>query len=59
MDTHPRFLFVGLGDADEYGHRNDYHGYLEAVHASDAFLGELFATIGSAKLRPWSPFNAP
>lgn len=42
---HPRFLFVGLGDADEYGHRNDYHGYLEAVHASDAFLGDLFATL--------------
>jgi hypothetical protein len=41
----PRFLFVGLGDADEYGHRNDYHGYLEAIHASDAFLGELFATL--------------
>jgi hypothetical protein len=41
----PRLLFVGLGDADEYGHRNDYHGYLEAVRASDAFLGELFAAL--------------
>ena len=37
----PRFLFVGLGDADEYAHRNDYAGYLQAVHASDAFLGDL------------------
>jgi Metalloenzyme superfamily len=44
-DARPRFLFVGLGDADEYGHRNDYHGYLEAVHASDAFLGDLLATL--------------
>jgi hypothetical protein len=41
----PRFLFVGLGDADEYAHRGDYHGYLEAVHASDAFLGDLQATL--------------
>ena len=41
----PRFLFVGLGDADEYGHRNDYRSYLEAIHASDGFLGELFATL--------------
>ena len=41
----PRLLFVGLGDADEYGHRNDYRGYLEALHASDAFLGDLFATL--------------
>jgi hypothetical protein len=45
VDARPRFLFVGLGDADEYGHRNDYHGYLEAVHASDAFLGDLFSTL--------------
>jgi hypothetical protein len=43
----PRFLFVGLGDADEYGHRNDYRGYLEAIHASDAFLGDLFTTLDS------------
>ena len=42
----PRFLFVGLGDADEYGHRNDYRRYLEALHASDAFLGDLAATLG-------------
>jgi hypothetical protein len=41
----PRFLFVGLGDADEYGHRNDYRSYLEAIHASDAFLGDLFSTL--------------
>ena len=41
----PRFLFVGLGDADEYAHHGDYHGYLDAVHASDAFLGDLQATL--------------
>jgi hypothetical protein len=41
----PRFLFVGLGDADEYGHRNDYAGYLQAIHASDAFLGDLFVAL--------------
>jgi hypothetical protein len=41
----PRFLFVGLGDADEHAHRNDYRGYLEAIHASDAFLGDLFTAL--------------
>jgi len=45
VSARPRFLFVGLGDADEYGHRNDYAAYLEALHASDAFLGELSATL--------------
>jgi len=41
----PRFLFVGLGDADEYGHHDDYAGYLGAIHASDAFLGDLFVAL--------------
>jgi hypothetical protein len=39
--TQPRFLFVGLGDADEYAHRSDYPRYLQAIHDSDAFLGQL------------------
>ncbi len=40
-DLRPRFLFVGLGDADEHAHRGNYLGYLEALRAADAFLGEL------------------
>src|SRR6185436_15569787 len=32
---HPRFLFVGLGELDEYGHQNDYRGYLEALRYAD------------------------
>jgi hypothetical protein len=43
----PRFLFVGLGDADEYAHHGDYRGYLEALRASDAFLGELSSVLGT------------
>jgi hypothetical protein len=43
--SRPRFLFIGLGDADEYAHRNDYHGYLEALHESDAVLGKLAVTL--------------
>jgi hypothetical protein len=49
--SRPRFLFVGLGDADEYAHQNDYAGYLQAVHASDAFLGELTAVLRSMGAR--------
>jgi hypothetical protein len=47
----PRFLFVGLGDADEYAHKGDYAGYLEAVHASDAFLGDLTTLLRSMGAR--------
>jgi hypothetical protein len=37
----PAFLFVGLGETDEYGHRNDYKGYLRALQAADAAVGAL------------------
>jgi hypothetical protein len=42
----PRFLFVGLGDADEYAHHGDYRGYVGALHDSDVFLGQLSAALG-------------
>jgi hypothetical protein len=41
----PRFLFVSLGDADEYAHRNEYRRYLGALRSVDSFLGDLFATL--------------
>ena len=37
----PRLLHVGLGDADELGHRNDYGLYLGALRESDAFVGQV------------------
>jgi hypothetical protein len=41
----PRFLFVGLGDTDEFAHAYDYRGYLGALQAADRFLGDLIATL--------------
>jgi hypothetical protein len=49
--SRPRLLFVGLGDADEYAHRGDYAGYLQAVHASDTFLGDLTTLLRSMGAR--------
>ncbi len=37
----PRLLHVGLGDADEWGHRDDYANYVTALRETDAFLGQL------------------
>lgn len=37
----PRFLFVSVGEADVWGHANDYRAYLGALHEADAFVGEL------------------
>lgn len=39
----PRFLFVSLGEADVWGHANNYRAHLRALHEADAFAGELFA----------------
>ena len=47
----PRFIFIGLGDCDEYGHRNDYRAYLDALHDADAFLGELSVTLDAMGAR--------
>ena len=44
----PAVLHVGLGDADEWGHRDDYGRYLEAIGKADAFLGTLADTLAHA-----------
>lgn len=41
----PPVFHVGLGDADEYGHRNDYPAYLGAIAAADAFIGQIADTL--------------
>jgi Metalloenzyme superfamily len=37
----PRFLFLGLGEADEYGHADDYAGYLASLRAADRVIGAI------------------
>ena len=39
---HPRFLFLGLGEPDEYAHQGDYRGYLASLRAADRAIGSLF-----------------
>jgi len=43
----PRFLFIGLGDTDEYAHRGDYAGYVASLTAADRFVGTLMATLAT------------
>jgi hypothetical protein len=40
-----RFLFLGLGEPDEYAHRNDYRGYLHALVHADRVIGEVRAVL--------------
>ncbi len=37
----PRFMFVGLGEPDEFGHQNDYAGYLRSLRYADQRIGEI------------------
>lgn len=41
----PRFLWVALGDTDEWAHAGAYGNYLEALRAADRFVGDLAATL--------------
>jgi hypothetical protein len=45
-ERRPRFLWVALGDTDEYAHRGDYHGYLASLRAADRLIGELWQALG-------------
>jgi hypothetical protein len=42
LQAHPtRFLFIGLGEPDEYGHQGNYAGYLDALRRADARIAEI------------------
>jgi hypothetical protein len=41
----PRFLWIALGDTDEWAHRHDYRGYLDALRFADTFIGDLSAEL--------------
>lgn len=41
----PALLHIGLGDTDEYGHANDYAGYLSALRRADDVIGDLGALL--------------
>jgi hypothetical protein len=43
----PRFMFIGLGDTDEYAHRRNYRGYVSALQAADQFVGQLMDTLAT------------
>lgn len=48
LDTRrPPFVWIALGDTDEWGHRNDYIGYLNALRAADTAVGEIAARLAA------------
>lgn len=47
LTERPRFLYVSLNDADEWGHRNNYPMYVETLRFYDHWLVELSQTLES------------
>ena len=45
-ERRPRFLWVALGDTDEYAHRGNWRGYLASLRAADDLVGALWAQLG-------------
>jgi hypothetical protein len=45
--AHPRVLFVGYGDTDEWAHSGRYDQLLESARKSDSFAQELWETMQS------------
>jgi hypothetical protein len=43
----PRALFVGYGETDDWAHKKRYDRTLDAAHAIDGYLGELWAAAQS------------
>eukprot|EP00456_Euglypha_rotunda_P085872 TRINITY_DN86803_c0_g2_i1.p2 TRINITY_DN86803_c0_g2~~TRINITY_DN86803_c0_g2_i1.p2 ORF type:complete len:189 (-),score=34.09 TRINITY_DN86803_c0_g2_i1:10-576(-) len=42
---HPRVLFLGLGETDEYAHKGEYDQYLRKAHQADEMLADLWYLI--------------
>jgi hypothetical protein len=45
--AHPRVLFVGYGETDDWAHSGRYDNVLESAHHADGFVRELWETMQS------------
>lgn len=43
----PRLLFIGLGDMDEYAHKNDYRDYIMSMQHADKVIGDVVKTLAT------------
>ncbi|MBL0358289.1 MAG: alkaline phosphatase family protein [Chitinophagaceae bacterium] len=42
QQKHPRVMYLGLGETDEFAHHGDYDTYLQKIHQADAMIAELW-----------------
>jgi hypothetical protein len=46
-DRKPRALFVGYAETDDWGHEGRYDRFLDAAHAVDAYIAQLWSAVQS------------
>ena len=45
LASHPRVLYIDLGDPDDFAHAGDYDDYLDAAHSADAMFKDIWNTL--------------
>lgn len=42
---HPKIMYLGFGETDEFAHEGEYDTYLQKIHQADAMIGELWYAV--------------
>lgn len=43
--NHPKVMYMGLGETDEFAHKGEYDTYLQKIHQADAMIAELWYSV--------------
>ncbi len=47
QNNHPKVVFIGFGETDEYAHKGHYDGYLQSAHLFDEYLAQLWYLVNN------------
>lgn len=42
QNHHPKVIYIGFGETDEYAHGSNYDGYLQSAHLFDEYIAQLW-----------------
>jgi Type I phosphodiesterase / nucleotide pyrophosphatase len=42
QNQHPKIVYIGFGETDEYAHGGNYDGYLQSAHLVDEYIAQLW-----------------
>jgi hypothetical protein len=47
LNNHPKIVYIGFGETDEYAHQKNYSGYLESMHMVDEYIKQLWYLVSA------------